>query len=93
VTSYVSSLSGEMFAEYQLFTDKVSPFLHTWVFHHTNGYAGYVATKKDYELGSAGGYESWGHPSSVTPWLPPRPSSEQIIKDGITRLLRALKAK
>ena len=86
------SLSGEMFAEYQLFTDKVSPFLHTWVFNHTNGYAGYVATKKDYELGAAGGYEAWGHPASVTPWLPPRPSSEQVIKDGITRLLSELKS-
>ena len=86
----IFSFSGEMFAEYQLFTDKVSPFKHTFVFNHTNGYDGYVATKADYDLGPAGGYEALGHPSSVRPWLPPHPSCEQIIKEGVTRLLSEL---
>lgn len=86
------SFSGEMFAEYQLFTDKASPFKHTFVFNHTNGYDGYVATKADYDLGSAGGYEALRHPSSVKPWLPPHPSCEQIIKEGVTRLLSELKS-
>ncbi|MDE0299448.1 MAG: hypothetical protein OXN17_12515 [Candidatus Poribacteria bacterium] len=86
------SFSGEMFAEYQLFTDKVSPFKHTLVFNHTNGYDGYVATKADYDLGPAGGYEALRHPSSVKPWLPPHPSCEKIIKEGVTRLLSELKS-
>ncbi|MDE0044099.1 MAG: hypothetical protein OXT74_18805 [Candidatus Poribacteria bacterium] len=86
------SFSGEMFAEYQLFTDKASPFKHTFVFNHTNGYDGYVATKADYDLGPAGGYEALRHPSSVKPWLPPHPSCEKIIKEGATRLLSELKS-
>ena len=86
------SFSGEMFAEYQLFTDKVSPFKQTFVFNHTNGYDGYVATKADYDLGPAGGYEALRHPSSVKPWLPPHPSCEEIIKEGVTRLLSELKS-
>ena len=81
-----------MFAEYQLFTDRVSPFKHTFVFNHTNGYDGYIATKADYDLGPAGGYEALRHPSSVKPWLPPHPSCEQIIKEGVTRLLSELKS-
>ena len=86
------SFSGEMFAEYQLFTDKVSPFKRTFVFNHTNGYDGYVATKADYDLGPAGGYEALRHPSSVKPWLPPHPSCEKIIKEGVIRLLSELKS-
>ena len=88
----IFSFSGEMFAEYQLFTDKVSPFKHTFVFNHTNGYDGYVATKADYDLGAAGGYEALGHPSRVKPWMPPHPSCEKIIKEGVTRLLDELRS-
>ena len=87
----ILTLTGEMFAEYQLFVDEASPFKHTFVFSHVNGIAGYVATKKDYELGPAGGYEAWGFSSSGPPWLPLAPSAEQLVRDGIMRLLRELR--
>ena len=88
----ILALTGEMFAEYQLWVDEVSPFRHTFVFSHTNGSAGYVATKKDSELGPAGGYEAWGWPTQNPPWLPLRPEAEQLIRDGIFCLLKELKA-
>jgi hypothetical protein len=88
----IFSFSGEMFAEYQLYTDKVSPFKYTFVFNYTNGYDGYVATKADYDLDVAGGYEALGHPSSARPWLLPHPSCEKIIKEGVTHLLSELKS-
>ena len=84
------TFTGEMFAEYQLYADAVSPFRHTFVFSHTNGISGYVATEKDYDLGPAGGYESWGHPTRNRPWLPPQPQAERLVREGITRLLGEL---
>lgn len=84
------TFTAEMFAEYQLYADAVSPFRHTFVFSHTNGITGYVATAADYDLGSAGGYESWGHPTRNRPWLPPQPQAERLVNEGITRLLDEL---
>ena len=81
------TFTGEMFAEYQLFADKVSPFAHTFSFSHTNGITGYVATQKDYELGPSGGYEAWRHPTRNWPWMPPQPQAERLVHAGITRLL------
>ena len=88
----ILTFSGEMFAEYQLFVDEASPFKHTFVFGLTNGLAGYIATKKDYELGPAGGYEPWGHPTRYPPWLPPQPLAEELIQEGIMDLLSELKS-
>ena len=88
----ILALTGEMFAEYQLWLDEASPFKHTFVFSHTNGLTGYIATRKDYELGSSGGYEAWYHPNSSPPWLSLRPSAEQLIREGILRLLSELKS-
>ena len=85
-------LPDETFAEYQLFADEISPFKHTVVYGYTNGRALYIATKKDYELRSNGGYEAWAHPQGVGKYLRPRASCEQIIRDGITRLLNELKS-
>ncbi|MCY3994013.1 MAG: hypothetical protein OXF50_22510 [Caldilineaceae bacterium] len=84
------TFTAEMFAEYQLYADAVSPFGQTFVFSHTNGITGYVATAEDYELGPAGGYESWGYPTRNRPWLPPQPQAERLIHEGITRLLDEL---
>lgn len=84
------TFTAEMFAEYQLYADAVSPFGQTFVFSHTNGITGYVATAKDYELGPAGGYESWNYPTRNAPWLPPRPQAERLVHEGITRLLGEL---
>ena len=83
----ILSLPGEMFAEYQLFADETSPFKHTLVFGYTNGNSGYIATKKDYDLGLDGGYEA-----SLKHRLPPEASVEGQIQEGITRLLSELKS-
>ncbi len=83
----VLSLPGEMFAEYQLFADEISPFKHTLVFGYTNGNSGYIATKKDYDLGLDGGYEA-----SLKHRLPPEPSVEAKIQEGITNLLSELRS-
>ena len=86
----VLTFTSEMFAEYQLYAEDVSPFRHTFVFSHTNRIPGYVATQKDYDLGPSGGYESWGHPTRNRPWLPPQPQAEQLVHEGIKRLLGEL---
>ena len=88
----ILALTGEMFAEYQLWLDQASPFKHTFFFIHTNGCTGYVATKKDYELGPAGGYEAWLFPSRRPPFVPLQPSVEQLIREGIMDLLNELKS-
>ncbi|MXY93341.1 MAG: hypothetical protein F4047_15350 [Caldilineaceae bacterium SB0670_bin_27] len=84
------TFTAEMFAEYQLYAEAVSPFGQTFVFSHTNGITGYVATAEDYELGPAGGYESWRYPTRNPPWLPPLPQAERLVHEGITRLLDEL---
>jgi hypothetical protein len=88
----ILTMTGEMFAEYQLFVDEVSPFKYTFFFNHVNGISSYVGTRDDYELGPAGGYEAWGLPTRGPPWLPLAPSTEQVVRDGIVRLLAELKA-
>jgi len=87
----ILTFTGEMFAEYQLFADVASPFKHTFVFSHVNGISSYVATKKDYDLGPAGGYEAWDGPTRG-PWMPMHPSAEQIVREGMMRLLNELKS-
>ena len=54
----ILGLSHEVFAEYHQFVNEVSPFAYNMVFAYTNGVESYVATEKDYLLGSQGGYES-----------------------------------
>jgi len=81
-------LPGEMFCEYQLYTDEVSPFAHTIVLAYINGSVSYVATAKDYELTDLTG----GHgvsPNSA--YLPLEPKVECMIQDGIKQLLNNLK--
>ena len=90
----ILSLPHEMFAEYQLFVNDTSPFEHTLVFAYTNGSESYVATKKDYDLGLAGGYEAspMGHAVSGMHRLVLQPSAEQLIEEGIMHLLSELKS-
>jgi len=89
----ILTFSGEMFAEYQLFVDEVSPFRHTFVFALRIGLAGYIATKEAYELGSGGGYEPWLHPTTGRyPWLAPDPSVEKQIQESVADLLTELKS-
>ena len=84
--------AGEMFAEYQLWLDKASPFKNTFTLGYTNGYAGYIGTAADYKLGPAGGYETWDHPTGNPPWLPLNPAAEQQVRDGMLKLLTELKS-
>lgn len=79
-------LPSETFAEYQLFADEISSFKHTVVYGYTNRGVGYVATKKDYDLGARGGYEA-----SINFRWPLEPSIEAQIRNGITQLFCALK--
>ena len=82
-------LPGEMFCEYQLHADAVSPFSHTIVLGYINGSVSYVATAKDYELPDLTG----GHgvsPNSA--YLPLEPDAEGMIQAGIEKLLNDLKA-
>ncbi|MCE2402809.1 hypothetical protein J4G08_18230 [Candidatus Poribacteria bacterium] len=87
------SVSHELFAEYQLFVNETSPFLHTFVFGYTNGSEVYIATKKDYELGLRGGYEAGPHNHALSgPYrLALLPSVEAQIRSEITDLLEKLK--
>jgi len=85
----ILSLPYETFVEYQLFADEVSPFAHTV----TLGYCltgPYVATAADYEMGDRGGYEAYGNPTGGGR-MPPDPSVEGIVQDGIVKLLTKLK--
>ena len=85
----ILTVSGEMFAEYQLFVDEASPFKHTFVFNHVNGLSSYIATKADYDLGPDGGYEAWDGPTRGG-GMPLDPSTEQIVRDGMMKLLTEL---
>ncbi|HDZ21538.1 hypothetical protein LCGC14_0124090 [marine sediment metagenome] len=87
----ILTVTGELFAEYQLWVDEASPFKHTFVFNHVNGLSSYIATKKDYDLGPAGGYEAWDGPTRGG-GMPLDPSVEQIVKDGMLKLLNDLKS-
>ena len=87
----ILTVTGEMFAEYQLWIDEVSPFEHTFVFNHVNGLSSYIATKADYDLGSAGGYEAYDGPTRGG-GQPLDPSVEQIVRDGMVKLLSDLKS-
>ena len=49
-------LSGEMFVEFGLMIKERSPFARTFVASYSNGYAGYVATRRAFVGGS---YEVW----------------------------------
>ena len=90
----ILGLPHEMFAEYQLFVDKTSPFAHNMVFAYTNGCEGYLGTDKDYALGDRGGYETspLGAPLQYHGRLAPEPQVETQITDGISKVLQDLHA-
>ena len=87
------SVSHELFAEYQLFADEISPFSHTFVFGYTNGSEVYIATQKAYDLGLRAGYEAGprNHALSGPYRLALLPAVEEQIHTEITDLLKKLK--
>ena len=88
----IVGLPHEVFAEYQLLVHEISPFEHNMVFAYTNGCEGYLGTRKDYELGDRGGYETapQGAPLLYHGRLAPEPRVEAQIKDGINRVFEEL---
>lgn len=80
---------GELFVEYQLFADEISPFTHTVVLGFTNANIGYIGTKKDYELRGLTG----GHGIAPNSTMPLELEAEGMVKDDIKRLFNELKAK
>ena len=87
------SVSHELFSEYQLFADEISPFSHTFVFGYTNGSEVYIATRAAYELGLKAGYEAGprNHALSGPYRLALVPAVEEQIHAELTDLLGQLK--
>ncbi len=85
----IVALPHETFSYYTHFTETVSPFANNLVLGYTNGVNGYVATKRDYLLGAAGGYEAspLGSAINYTTRLAPNPESQAIIEQGIRTVL------
>ncbi|MDD5705346.1 MAG: neutral/alkaline non-lysosomal ceramidase N-terminal domain-containing protein [Kiritimatiellae bacterium] len=87
------AMTHEVFSEYQLWADRVSPFRHTMVLGYTNGSESYIPT--DAAL-AAGGYETDAFPSlNVAPLryrhrLALRPGVEAVVKREIGNVLREL---
>ena len=79
---------GELFVEYQLFVDEISPFADTVALGFTNGNIGYIGTRKDYELTGLTG----GHGIAPYSTMPLELEAEGMVKEGIKRLLNELKA-
>jgi hypothetical protein len=83
------AMPHEVFAEYQLWADKNSPFAQTMVLAYTGGCESYVPTDKDFPLG---GYEAAHTPTPAAALVYPyraalRPAIEEQIKAEIRRLL------
>jgi hypothetical protein len=76
------TMTHEVFAEYQLWIDRVSPFRHTMVLAYTNGCESYVPTDKDF---ASGGYEASGFPAAGAAL---RYSHRMPLKPGIERQIR-----
>lgn len=85
-------LPHEPFSEYHHFVERASPLRHNMVLGYTNGLECYVGTRKDYELGNNGGYETSprGAAFMFESRLPLAPETEEIIHAGIQKLLSKL---
>jgi len=75
-------MTHEVFAEYQLWVDRNSPFRRTMVLGYTNGCESYIPTDKDLALG---GYETASFPAVGAPL---RYSGRVALKPGIEQQIR-----
>ena len=87
-----TGMTHEMFAEYQLWLNEVSPFSYNMVFGYTNGCESYIPCEKDFALG---GYEAGAFPTPCAPLayhnrLTLEPQIEGQIKAGLKELLQSL---
>ena len=85
------AMPHEVFCDYALWMEEVSPFARTVAWGYTNGCESYIPTDKDLELGVRGGYEAAGFPRLAAALvyasrLACRPGIEGQIKDGIRRI-------
>lgn len=89
------AMTHEVFAEYQLYIDRIAPFRHTMVMAYTNGIESYIPT--DAAL-AEGGYESSGFPSlggSALRYhhrLRLKPGAESLIKQALAALMKQVDA-
>lgn len=83
------AMPHEVFAEYQLWADKESPFAHTMVLAYTGGCESYVPTDRDFPLG---GYEAAHTPTPGAAALtyPYRAALRPGIEQEIRRQIQAL---
>ncbi len=79
------AMTHEVFAEYQLFADRVSSARHTMVVAYTNGCESYIPTD---EALARGGYEAAPHGAALLyPYrLPLRQGDEQLIHEVLAQL-------
>ena len=82
-------MTHEVFAEYQIWLDEMSPFADTMVLAYTNGCESYIPCERDFVLG---GYEAGAVPApcaalSYRNRLTLDPGVERYIKKAITDLL------
>ena len=82
-------MAHEPFAEYHHFVNEICPFRHNMTFAYTNGLECYVGTKKDYELGERGGYETSprGAAFMFESRLPLAGQCEGLIRAGTSSVL------
>ena len=88
----VVGLTHEIFAEYQLWVNKISPFKYNMIFGYTNGCESYIPCKKDFTLG---GYEAGSVPFPCAPLayrnrLTLKPQVEKQIKSRLKKVFQRL---
>jgi hypothetical protein len=82
------AMPHEVFAEYQLWIDKNSPFEHNMVLAYTGGCESYVPTDKDFSLG---GYEAVHSPTrGAALGYPYRAALRPGIEHEIKKLIRTV---
>jgi len=85
------TMPHEVFCDYALWVEEVSPFEHIMTCAYTNGCEAYIPTGKDLELGELGGYEAASFPSPGAALAYPSrlavcPDVERQIKEAACRL-------
>ena len=90
----IIGMTHEVFAEYQLWVNKVSPFKYNMVFGYTNGVESYIPCEKDFALG---GYEAGAFPTPCAPlaWknrLTLKPQIEEQIKTDLIQAFQNIKS-
>ena len=90
----ILGMAHEPFAEYHHFVNEICPFKHNMTFAYTNGLECYVGTKKDYELGERGGYETSprGAAFMFESRLPLAGQCEELIRVGLHASFRMLRS-